>query len=193
MAKPIIGIDIDGVLADFDKEFLRLSRKYLTKPKKGFVRSTYNFEDAGWTKKEVDYIWLKIKHTRNFWETLDKLPKTNELMRRQKDFNLVFITARVATDGLPVADQTAEWLWNQYAIRDPLVIVANKKGPVARELGLEGFLDDRDVNCLEVKKASPDCYVAIPDTPFTKEFDNERFGIERVESIAEFFRRVKER
>lgn len=192
MDRPLVGLDVDGVLCDFVKEFLRLSRKYLTKPKKGYIHSTYWFENAGWTKKEVDYLWLKIRHTNNFWMTLDKLPKTNELMRRQKEFNLAFITSRVATDGLPVVDQVQEWLFNQFAIKDPLVIVTDKKGLAAKELGLEAFIDDKDSHCLEVQKACPEAFVAIQDTTYNKEFENGKYGIERVSSLAEFFKRLKE-
>ena len=194
--KPIIGLDVDGVLAAFDEKFLQLSRKYLAKPPKDWQQTHWHFEDCGvFTAKDVDYIWTEFRNTRNMWMQLKKRSKTNELMRKANQLELFFITSRVSTDGLSTEAQTQEWLCNNYAIKNANVFItpdAREKGRVAESLGLEWFIDDKESCCEEVKAAVPKCKVFILDTTYSKKFDNEKLGIRRAESVNEFIRLAAE-
>lgn len=194
--KPIVGIDVDGVLADFAGGVYKLSREFLKKPPLSkTTQIKWDFEDDGFTKKEVDYIWSKIENSRNWWMTLEKLPNTSDLMRKYYGYNTFFITSRMPTVGLSVEAQTQEWLFQNYAITDASVIVTdNAKGKVqeAISLGLEWFIDDKDKNCLEIKKAVPECEVYIQDAPYNKDWASSKHGVERIASVNEFLKLVRE-
>jgi len=189
MVKPLVGIDLDGILASFNEEFLRLSRKLLGKPQKGFVVTNFEYSKCGWTTKEVDRIFSHIRHTEDFWKTLEKRPKTSELTKQAKRLEYFFITNRMSTDGLPVAYQTEDWLRQKYGLLDPYVIVTKKKGEVAKDLDLDYFLDDRFENCLEVKKALPNCEVSVLTATYNTQYSDPK--IHRVEEVNSWLRNIK--
>jgi len=187
--KPLVGIDCDGVLSDFSGAFVEESRKLLKKPKKGFIQHAWNFTDCGWTKLEEKQVMAHLRSHYNFWRTLERLPGTGDLKRRLDDLNLFFITARMSTDGAPVAYQTADWLHDSYGIRDPYVIVAEKKGPVVADLELDYFIDDKPEHVKSVKASRPECKVAICDATWNQDFKDSR--IERVENLNAFLKEIK--
>jgi hypothetical protein len=177
-------------LVDFNKEFLRISRKLLGKPEKGFVVTDFHYTNCGWTKKEVERVINWMKHTENFWRTLERLPNTNQLSKRVKDLNVFYITARFASDGIPVSYQSEDWLREQFGIPDPFVIVEADKAKEAKLLDLDYFIDDRDINCKAVADALPGCKVSIVDQSWNKKFKDSR--IKRVESINAWLKTIPE-
>lgn len=187
-SKPLIAIDIDGVLADFNSAFLKTSKRVLGKPEKGFVVKDFDYTKCGWDEREVTRVWNHIRHTYNFWETLEAMPHTKQLMRLQNKFTPIFITSRVSTDGGDVATQTANWLERNFGIRDAYVKVTNEKGPIAKELGIEFFLDDKIENCTEVQKHAPGCKVFLQNATYNVHFNGR--GIKRVESVNDFLGEV---
>ena len=187
--KPIILLDIDQVLAAYVDRFVEESRKLLKKPKKGHVQTTYLFTGCGWTELEVKQIEAKIKSQYNFWRTIERMPNTGDLRKKAPSLNLFFVTARFSTDGGPMPVQSADWLFDNFGIRDAYVIAASKKGPVAVDLDADYFLDDRPSNCLDVAKALPSCKVFILDQPYNQDFTDSR--VERVRSVNEFLKKVK--
>jgi len=53
-------------------------------------------------------------------------------------------------------------------VEEPEIIVAADKGPVAQEHNVTAHIDDYYPNCVDIKKACPDAYVALLYTPYNK-------------------------
>ena len=189
MVKPIVIIDVDMVISDYVKRFVEESRKLLKKPKKGYIQTHYLFTDCGWSELEAKQVEAKIKSQYNFWRTLEKMPSTGDLRKRARDLNLFFVTARFSTDGGPMPVQTADWLFDQYGIRDAYVISASKKGPVAVELDADYAIDDKPQNCSEIAAAAPNCRVYLQDAPYNQDFKDKR--VERIASLNAFLQEIK--
>lgn len=148
-----IGIDIDGVLADFNGSYARLLiRDGLNLLPKGWEDNpnwptTWFWErDAGYTKEAESHAWKEhiLKENSQFWRKLDPLPGAKQALRR---FNTVtnlgvevlFITNRM---GHRAKRQTEEWLY-EFGINFPTVILAADKPPVLKSLGVTHFIDDK--------------------------------------------------
>ena len=168
---------------------MRVSKRLFKKPLKGWVQSDWDFTKCGWTPKEADRIVKHMQAERNFWMTLSKIPNSNELMRRQLDFSLCFVTARFATDGLPVEYQASEWLYNNFALKDAFVISSRKKGQNALELGADFAIEDKIENIQDILRTAPDCKVAIMDQPYNKNFQHSK--VIRVGSVNEWVKSIK--
>lgn len=188
--KPIVGIDLDGCVAEFNQTFYKTSRKLFGRPDKSYHIIHYDHDNPAncWTKDECKKIWAHLRHTYNFWETLDAMPNTKQLMRLQNKITPIFITSRVATDGNDVVSQAQSWLERNFGIRDALVIGTKNKGQEARDLGVEYFIDDKPENCEEVLKYVPGCKVYIQNATYNVQFRHK--GISRVQSLNEFLGEV---
>jgi len=187
--KPLVGFDVDMVLADYVKSFVDVSRKLLKKPPKNYVQTDYLFTSCGWSEREERQIQAHLKSHYNYWRTLERMPSTTDLRKSAQDLNLFFITSRFSSDGAPMPYQTADWLHDQFGIRDAYVIYAAKKGPIVADLELDYFIDDKPQNCIEVKSALPSCEVFIQDAPYNKTFKDSR--IRRVANVNAFLKEIK--
>lgn len=139
-----IGVDIDGVLADFCKAFKSL----IGKP------DADDPTDWEWTnvcsKQEFDAGFKKLSNIPNFWLKLDKMPHTSLLPALCENHEVIFITNRAECPGKSLQCQTELWLWLNFNIKQPRVIVTKQKGQVAADLGIVRFIDDNIQNCQEV-------------------------------------------
>jgi FMN phosphatase YigB (HAD superfamily) len=183
----VVGIDLDGVLADFTNAFRQLSLKLLGKPDPSLIQTDWDFECLGLTSKEVDFVWRHIKETKNWWIKLGKLPGTDELQRAC--IRPIFITSRVETAGFPVAKQSEMWLMQNYGLVCPVVLVSDNKGPLAEALKLDWFIDDKVENCLDVADASVLTQVCIRTQPYNIKFESTK--VRRVNTFNEFAEAVK--
>src|SRR5437660_614000 len=124
--RPAIGLDIDGVLADFSGEFSRrINEKYGLKsdPAK---QTDWDFPCLGITVEQEQEIWSEIDATPNFWMTLNPLTDCPEAAHFC-DYKTYFITSRPETAGMPTDEQTAMWLRRHFFIANPTVIVSSMK------------------------------------------------------------------
>jgi uncharacterized HAD superfamily protein len=175
--RPRIGIDCDGVLSDFVKGFLTLTKKHFQKPEPDiWIQNTWDFDDI-LTKEEVSQTWAILKSTKNWWTTLDPMPDSTDLKHlSDKEARVYFLTKRVPTIGEPVEVQTADWLSSVYGIQYPTVIVVeDQKGPLAKALELDFFLDDHWNNCLSVQKDSPETEVWLHRAVYNKDYHTGHF------------------
>jgi uncharacterized HAD superfamily protein len=153
-----IGIDVDGVLADFTTAARKVCQELFDgRPDDSLVQTTWAFESLGITKEEENILWKELDSRKNWWlESLYKLPNTNLLMPLYEKHRLIFITNR--KDGKnpaswPIELQTAEWLRRQFHIYHPNVIISDNKGPLMDGLKLDYFIDDRPKNVQEAVEA----------------------------------------
>lgn len=185
--KKVVGCDLDDVLADFIKKFMEIAaKKYGIDPT---LRPTsWEWDDINMTAAMVDGVWEEIFKYGDFWTYLDVEEgvdpnKVYELTRRCKVY---FPTARALAPGEDVGWQSAWWLHQKFGIAFPTVIVSNEKGPLANALKYDYFIDDRPKNCIEVKKARPECQVFLKTASHNLSFDLTSQGIPRVADFNAF-------
>ena len=167
-----IGIDLDGVCADFIARFRQLCFDTLGKPTPDVGPNTdWYCTNWGLTMGEIDAIFKRIKGTKNFWENLGKCKGTENLRDAIHDYQIYFITNRIPTLGRSVEEQSFNWLRHNYEIEYPQVIVTRAKAPIVKALELFAFIDDRPENCKEVQEGAPTCKHStyLRDQPYNRE------------------------
>lgn len=191
-----IGIDVDGVLADFNTAFIarciKVTGRDLFGPK--FVPTTWNYpESVGYTREEVSAVWKDITEDRAFWYRIGwYMDVDQEALRRlcvDREHDVYFITAR---PGLQAKLQTELWLAPQIKTF-PTVLITSHKGLAARTLDLDFYIDDRYENVLDVASsvvinngpsAGPRVQTFLLDRPWNQqELPPE---IRRVYTVSEF-------
>jgi hypothetical protein len=188
MVKPIVMLDLDNCIADFDKAFLSVSKRLYKKPAKGWVHTHWGFEDCGWSKKETARIWHFIQNTEDFWLTLSPMPGVSSLRKRQRELEYFFVTARTNVAGLPTAYQSEMWLRQRLRLEAPYVIVNAKKGVEAKAIDADYAIDDRIENVLDIARNQPSCKTYILDQPWNQGLTDTR--IKRTTSINEFLKDI---
>lgn len=182
-----IGIDLDDVLADFIGEYIRLANVMYGEGSMEDIPTDWEWSNFKLSKEQHTKIWDKIKSTRNFWLNLKRTKgvTSQNLRSLAKMHDLVFITARVPTKGFSVQQQSAAWLSLELGLKYPTVIEEKDKGPLASALYLDYFVDDRPKNCLEIKKAVPNCKVYLKAAGHNFGYE-EPVDITRVKDFNEF-------
>jgi len=183
----VIGCDLDGVLFNFSKSFNETANRRYGRPDASIQWADWNGSNLGLTKEEFKQTWCDIAATVNFWETVTVMPHVNrELVWTLDDAHTVYFpTARAHTNGRPVGKQTARAIHANFDIPYPAVFVSNEKGPMAQALQYDYFIDDKPENCIDVKKALPNCKVFLADYPHNSKF-NAPFNIQRIDNFNEF-------
>ncbi len=160
-----LGIDVDGVLADFNKSFMAKVIAVTGRdlfPARPFAVPTWNYpEHYGYTRDEVSATWEAIKSSRHFWRELPAYPETQQVLAALVDSgaDVYFITARL---GLEAKLQTERWLsammpWTKPML--PTVLITSHKGLACRTLGLDAYIDDRWENALEVSTTATESFL----------------------------------
>lgn len=192
--KKVVGCDLDDVLANFIKEFMRLANE-LHGVDTNIRPSDWEWTGLGQTPEETikitEDVWAEIIADPYFWTKLEVEPGASvDLVQRvESKTKLYFPTARAVTaGGVDVGFQSARWLLNNFGIPFPTVIVGDQKGPLANALKYDYFVDDRPKNCVEVKAARPECRVFIKTASHNTTVVLP--GVERVENFDEFARIV---
>ena len=174
--KQHISFDLDGVLANFTRGFTRIAHRLFGTPVgDGQSQESWYFEDypqLGLTKEHCDFkngpIWNEVRTSPRFWANLDPL-NPSVMMRIHSIKNKIFITNRLGVD--PIR-QSIDFLW-RCGVDDPIVLLAEKKGPVVVEYNVVAHVDDYYPNCTDIKAAAPDCYVAMHYAPYNKQYHAE--------------------
>lgn len=174
-----IGFDIDGVLANFEASYAPLltARSGIEFPRLGqpdWPDVWYWEREAGVTKEQEAAVWTEdILPSIHFWASLQPTKECEETLaylnkcRLDGDY-VCFITSR---PGEFAKDATVKWLLAQ-GFDDPNVFVCNSadaKAEKARDLDLDFFIDDKDLNVEAVAEVVP--YVVILDRPWNKSYD----------------------
>jgi len=146
-----LGIDVDGVVADFRTAFRALAERELGR--------TAADAEAELSRSDVDRLWKCVAGRTNWW--LDVPPyEPDQIIRlydqaRHSRWEVVFLTSRPASSGDAVQLQTQVWLERMgFYLPAVLTTPAGARGELARALRLDLLMDDRMVNCLEIISAS---------------------------------------
>lgn len=185
----VIGVDIDGVLADFNGAYIDLMIEIGDRdlfPPRPFDIPTWNYpEHYGYTKKEVNASWDAIRDSLTFWSKLKPLPGTDEFLLeldRVTD-NLYFVTSRV---GKSVKWQT-EWWLKGFLGYSPAVLISSEKGECCHALKVDYYLDDKNENCADVSRRS----LATKGYMLAQPWNQEQPGIPRLSALSEFLTIIK--
>ncbi len=167
-----IGLDIDGVFADFNESFIQRVVDVTGKdlfPSEPFDIPTWNYpEHYGYTEVDVMTVWADIKKDTAFWACLPAYAWTEEALYRLDPDNddLYFITSR---PGIRAKAQTELWLADRADHLDcPTVLISSNKGACCKALGIEVYIDDRDVNVFDVRSQSPETQTFLLDQPWNQ-------------------------
>lgn len=188
-----IGLDVDGVLANFNSAYreilIEVSGRDLIP--EVFEPPCWEYAPAyGYTKDEDRAAWSAIRNDPFFWRKLGVLPGAQELLNDIDDVRhaVYFITTRLGTQ---VKHQTESWLRDYVA--NPAVLIAKSsadKGRLAEGLDLTHFVDDKPENCIAVKEAVPGCRVFLLSYAYNLWAKNEPrydyLGITRIHNLNAF-------
>jgi len=146
-----LGIDVDGVVADFRSAFRALAEREL-----GIAAED---AEADLTKADIDRLWRAVAGTTNWWLDVpayepDQIERLYAQVRQSR-WEVFFMTSRPPSAGDSVQLQTQVWLERHgFFLPSVLTTPAGARGELARSLRLDLALDDRIVNCLEITSAS---------------------------------------
>ena len=179
-----LGIDVDGVVADFRSAFRALAEREL-----GIAPRD---AESDLTKADIEQLWRAVAGKPNWWLDVpayepDQIGRLYSRVRQSR-WEVFFMTSRPPSAGDSVQLQTQVWL-ERYGFFLPSVLTAptGARGELARSLRLDLALDDRIVNCLEIISASNSKAVMVlrnPAEPNTRESAEAR-GVGVVSTFAE--------
>ena len=149
-----IGIDIDGVLADFRSAFHVAARRCLRHD----IEDSDDLETVGpLSPEDVRRVWDHIAKTQNWWMDVpayepDQIARLYSVMRAV-GWEVFFMTKRPASAGDSVQFQTQWWI-ERFGFYLPAVMtVPGSRGDIANGLRLDLMVDDQVLNCVEVISA----------------------------------------
>lgn len=177
--KPLkLGLDLDGVFANFNDAFMRELIQVTGHDKRPVLPegqtwepSTWNWmADLGYSKTEVERTWASVDRQPLWWATLDPLQDAHHALIEissligRLQVEAVFMTTRHS----PTAHaQSVAWLRDRFAVRvcPQVCICANSesKGLMTKALHLDLVLDDYTPNLLASKRHSPETRVVLFD------------------------------
>jgi uncharacterized HAD superfamily protein len=184
-----IGLDIDGVLADFVSPFLQLlERRVGGAPIDPASITDPNFQNHPFLTQEIIYeCMVDASYDPDFWRVLAPLPSQSQwqsLNRLSREHDVAFITHRWVRDSYDINRITCDWL-RQQGIDDPVVhFTQEKKSQLVNQLAIELFVDDRHENCQDVATQT-DATVMMPHRPYNCSFDHPK--VQRIRDLNEMF------
>jgi hypothetical protein len=195
----VVGIDVDGVLADFDTAFywlLNSLKPGLSPPgvwsKGQFHPDTWDWAEETYPPEIVEQAWQMVKDpAERFWLQLHPTPHAEDLIPALWNHEAYAITSRPGKTAYP---QTREWL-DTYGFDGALIIARGPKGPIAASVGLTHFLDDKPENCQSVTRSSPSTHVWLLRQRHNTWFSHAKAaeeGIAVAETAVDFIKSLRE-
>lgn len=186
--KVCVGVDVDGVLAVFEKNFAEVLRSVGCQVE--FPLDSPDFPDVwdwmekwGATPEQVKAAWAYVKQSPNFWFRAQKRANTHMDISRLRlaqsaGHDVYFITNRPGDSSKP---QTEDWLisrgWNLPTV---LVTRENTKHLVTDALGLDAYIDDKPQN---LGGHTPHTRLFLFDQPYNRHIDSSQYT--RVKTVSE--------
>ena len=192
-----ISIDIDGVLADFAAAAYPIMKEVLAARDVEigpYPPTAWNWSDYGATELDVHEMWKRIRAEENWYEGLNALQGIVDLRKAlfcglfHKN-DLVFLTSRVNTAGRGAWKQTANWIEEKLAIRNPEVFVVPNNGSkvmALKALGASSHLDDYPPTAISCGAV---CRSFLLQQPWN-EVDIRRYSIKSVSSVERYLKAI---
>ena len=159
----IIGVDVDGVLAQFSGAYAGM---LTVQTGIGFPAESDEWPNtwywdraAGVTKADESAVWRQIKSSDNFWFGLPPYSGAVEFLVWLKHFgyDTYFVTNR---SGPSAKHQTERWL-HKSGFPEPTVLISQEKDLACRAVEITHYIDDKNENCKAVANYAPltHCYM----------------------------------
>lgn len=149
-----IGVDVDGILADFCPAYASLCSDVSGKVVSPLATKWQWVRDYGVTAAQEGAVWDHIRATPTFWHALSPLPEASGacayLEGLSADHNVYFMTHRPENAKF----WTELWL-SDLGVQNPTVLCSDQKGKLAQALSIDLFIDDKVENVLEVYRSLP--------------------------------------
>jgi len=150
----VLGIDIDGVVADFGNTILRYMKQINPKAELNDIIE-YGFDNMGINAKELHTILKNFEHTKEYL-SMRVIPHAVEVTRKLfKNNEIYFISARDQYKG--VVDDTFTWLRNNHFQSDGLICGQRDKYPIVKKLGIDLVIEDNPDQIIELSKKGIEC------------------------------------
>jgi len=202
MAIKKIGIDLDGVVADFYKGYTKLATQkfgnhveVLCSIKHRERFSTWKLEKImNLEKFQAEEMIESINNFPMFYETLELLypeswQKLISEFSNREDYEITFITSRKNSESVSVREVTKRWLQIQ-GWQNPSVVVTDEKVLFCKVLGIQKFVDDTLKNCLDVHTHCQEaCEVFILDYPHNRDHQIPD-SIKRIHTLEDFIKEL---
>jgi hypothetical protein len=150
-----IGIDVDGVLANFREAFHQAASACGSREvgDPDDPKTAHSLE-----QKDVKRVWEYIAKTPNWWMTLapyepEEIARLYSLTRAAA-WEVFFLTNRPASAGDTVQFQTQWWIERHGFYLPAVLTVPGSRGEIANGLRLDLIIDDLVMNCVDVLGAS---------------------------------------
>lgn len=159
-----IGIDIDGVLADFNTSFVkRIKEKFGVRVP--LPPKTWEYHKEFINNDQNHVLWEELSVDDDFWRCLDPLdmgvfPVLMERIAMGDDLH--FISTRPGKN----ARRTAKLWIMSMGIDRPSVFISSDKGKTAAHLELDYMYDDKPENLFSVKAARKGCKTVLIQAPY---------------------------
>lgn len=184
----IIGVDIDGILSDFNTGFRKVVVDVTGRDLFGenwtpddITTWNYTKDQYGYTPEEDKAAWDFVKASPSFWYDSPPLDGAFDFLQSLSgDFieDVYFITTRM---GKHVKVQTEEWLFTNGYRDVPTVLISSDKGGICKGLKVTHYIDDKNENCTGVRDAGgTDCYM------LAKPWNQVQNGVPRINTLGEF-------
>ena len=146
-----VGLDIDGVLADFRSAFRATAERCLRKP---VAEEEEEQTRASLTPDEIRRVWDHIAKAPNWWMDVPAYEPAQIArlygLARSAGWEIFFMTKRPPSAGDSVQFQTQWWI-ERFGFYLPAVMtVPGSRGDIANGLRLDLIIDDQVINCAEV-------------------------------------------
>lgn len=106
------------------------------------------------TARQLRRLWDHVETIDNFWETLGELEPGSvarlAAIASDRRWEVIFLTRRPASAGLPTQVQTQRWLQAKGFALPSVFVVQTSRGRIAASLALDFVVDDTPENCLDV-------------------------------------------
>ena len=198
----VLGIDIDGVLADFNTAYAEtlvettgvdlLPLNWRENIANKSYPTSWNWDiDAGYTKEQIRQTWERAIFTSSkFWKSLPPLPGAIDAIKQFNKLSLdgheiYFLTHR---NGKKAKQQTEEWLYD-HGMNYPTVLLSGDKLPILVNLGANFFIDDKLATVNEVYRAKALHNVYLLNCPWNNE--GREKGLKSVHTVEEALKDAK--
>jgi uncharacterized HAD superfamily protein len=185
----VIGLDIDGVVADFLSPFLRfVERKIGNGPILPDSITDFSFKGHPLLSEKIVWDCMEVvSYDPDFWQDLSSLLSPREwqaLEGLNRKGQLVFVTHRYERETYDIHGVTCDWL-KRHGISSPSVhFTQEPKARLVENLGVRLFVDDRYENCEDVAEKTQ-AVVLMPHRPYNQSFTHPR--VKRIRNFDELF------
>jgi uncharacterized HAD superfamily protein len=183
----VVGFDIDGVLADFVRPFLRrLEHQVGGGPIDPASITDPNFMQHPFLTREVIFECMEaVSYEPDFWAALEPLlspAQWRALEQVGREHELLFVTHRWVRDNYDIHQVTCDWLRRHGLSRPSVHFTQDKKSVLVHKLNIEVFVDDRHENCEDVATQTG-ARVFMPHRPYNRAFHHPK--VQRVQELDE--------